>query len=114
MLEDPDGKEESHLRYLDQEKYDYIQNYLEQATEQTKDHDVDAHNVMEESDSGKPGSSNVPSEVGTEETSGKLTIFLYKPSEAPPPKGWSQIAHLNFSWAGLTCSACSALVTFGS
>lgn len=83
MLEDPDGKEERHLKYLDQEKYDYIQNYLEHA----KDHDVDAHSVMEESDSGKPGSSNVPSEVATEETSGKLTIFLYKPSEAPSPKG---------------------------
>ena len=44
---------------------------------------------MGESDSGKPGSSSVPSEVGTEETNGKLTIFLYKPSESVPPKGWS-------------------------
>ena len=77
-------KEERHLKYLDQEKYDYIQNYLELAREQTKD--VDAHSVMEESDSGKPGSGSVPSEVGTEETSGKLTIFLYKSSESTPQK----------------------------
>lgn len=85
ILDDPKGKEERHHKYLEQEKYEYIQNYLEQAGDQTKD--LDAHSVMGESDSGKPGSSSVPSEVGTEETNGKLTIFLYKPSESVPPKG---------------------------
>ena len=89
ILEDPDAKEERRLKYLDQEKYDYIQNYLEQSREHAKD--LDAHSVMEESDSGKPGSSSVPSEVGTEETSGKLTIYLYKPRKLSA-KSWSQIA----------------------
>lgn len=64
--DDPKGKEERHHKYLEQEKYEYIQNYLEQAGDQTKD--LDAHSVMGEGDSGKPGSSSVPSEVGTEET----------------------------------------------
>ena len=67
-------KEEKRLKYLDQEKYDYIQNYLEQAREQTKD--VDTHSVTTDtSDSGMPGSENAPSEVGTEDISGKLELW---------------------------------------
>ena len=51
-------------------KYDYIQNYLEQAREQTKD--IDSHSVMTEtSDSGLLGSNSASSEVGTEEAGGK-------------------------------------------
>ena len=69
--DDPIETEEKRLKYLDQEKYDYIQNYLEQATEQTKD--VDSQSVMTEtSDSGMLGSNSASSEVGTEETIGKL------------------------------------------
>lgn len=55
---------------LDQEKYDYIQNYLEQAREETKD--GDSHSVTTDtSDSGMLGSNSASSEVGTEDTSGK-------------------------------------------
>ena len=55
MSEDPDDKEKRRLKYLDQEKFDYIQNYLEQSREQTKD--VDSQSVTTEtSDSGMLGS----------------------------------------------------------
>ena len=68
--EDPFGEEEKRLKYIDQEKYDYIQNYLDQATERTKD--VDLHSLTTDtSDSGMLGSSSASSEVGTEDTSGK-------------------------------------------
>ena len=64
-------KEEKRFKYLDQDKYDYIQNYLEQAREQAKD--VDTHSVTTDtSDSGIPGPKNTSSEVGTEDISGKL------------------------------------------
>lgn len=68
ISEDPDGKEEQQLRYLDPEKYDYIQNYLVES---------EAHSVTPESDSGRPGSIGAPSEVGTEETAGNKKYFLY-------------------------------------
>ena len=68
------GEEEKRLKFLDQEKYDYILSYVEQlqAREETKD--VDTHSVTTDiaSDSGISGSKNTSSEVGTEDTSGKL------------------------------------------
>ena len=65
------GKEEKLLKYVDHEKYDYIQNYLEQSREQTKE--ADSHSVTTEtSDSGMLGSNSASSEVGTEDTNGKL------------------------------------------
>ena len=68
--DDPVGKEEKRTKYLDQDKYDYIQNYLEQAREETKD--GDSHSVTTDtSDSGMVGSNSASSEVGTEDTSGK-------------------------------------------
>ena len=68
--DDPLGKEEKRLKYMGQDKYEYIQNYLEQATEQTKD--IDSHSVVTEtSDSGLLGSNSASSEVGTEEAGGK-------------------------------------------
>ena len=72
------GKEEKRPKYLDQEKYDYIQHYLEQAGEQTKD--GDSHSVTTDtSDSGMLGSNSASSEVGAEETSGKITSWNAKP-----------------------------------
>lgn len=70
--DDPLGEEEKRLKFLDQEKSDYILSYLEQAREETKD--VDTHSVTTDiaSDSGISGSKNTSSEVGTEDTSGKL------------------------------------------
>ena len=63
------GKEEKRPKYLDQEKYDYIQNYLDQSREETKD--GDSHSVTTDtSDSGMQGSNSASSEVGTEDTSG--------------------------------------------
>ena len=65
------GKEEKRHKHFDQEKYDYIQNYLEQSREQTKEDD--SHSVMTEtSDSGMLVSNSASSEIGSEETSGKL------------------------------------------
>ena len=65
------AKEEKRPKYLDQEKYDYIQNYLEQAGEQTND--ADSHSVTTDtSDSGMLGSNSASSEVGAEETTGKI------------------------------------------
>ena len=69
--DDPVGKEEKRLKYIDQDKYDYIQNYLEQSGEQTKEVDSQS-TTTETSDSGMLGSNSASSEVGTEETSGKL------------------------------------------
>ena len=67
--DDPLGKEEKQLKYVDHEKYDYIQNYLEQSREQTKE--ADSHSVTTEtSDSGMLGSNSASSEVGTEDTYG--------------------------------------------
>ena len=70
--DDPMGEEEKRLKFLDQEKYDYILNYVEQAREETKD--VDTHSVTTDtaSDSGISGSKNTSSEVGTDDISGKL------------------------------------------
>ena len=66
-------KEEKRLKNLDQEKYDYIQDYLEQAREQTKDVDRQSVTTDTASDSGISGSNiNTSSEVGTEDISGKL------------------------------------------
>ena len=68
--DDPFGEEEKRFKYMDQEKYDYVQNYLDQATEQTKD--VDSHSLTTDtSDSGMLGSNSASSEVGAEDTSGK-------------------------------------------
>lgn len=68
--DDPLGNEEKRLKYMGEDKYVYIQNYLEQAREQTKD--IDSHSVMTEtSDSGMLGSNSASSEAGTEETGGK-------------------------------------------
>ena len=71
LSEDPDGKEKRRLKYLDQEKFDYIQNYLEQSREQTKD--VDSQSVTTEtSDSGMQGSFSASSE-SPEDPSGKIS-----------------------------------------
>ena len=68
--DDPMGKEEKRPKYLDQDKYNYIQNYLEQAREETKD--GDSHSVTTDtSDSGMLGSNSASSEAETEDTSGK-------------------------------------------
>ena len=67
--DDPLGKEEKLLKHVDHEKYDYIQNYLEQSRQQTKE--ADSHSVTTEtSDSGMLGSNSASSEVGTEDTYG--------------------------------------------
>ena len=71
-LDDSMDKEEKRLKNLDQEKYDYIQDYLEQAREQTKDVDRQSVTTDTASDSGISGSNNTSSEVGTEDISGKL------------------------------------------
>ena len=72
------GKDEKRPKYLDQEKYEYIQNYLEQAGEQTKD--GDSHSVTTDtSDSGMLGSNSASSEVGAEETTGKIASWNAKP-----------------------------------
>ena len=70
--DDSIDKEEKRLKNLDQEKYDYIQDYLEQAREQTKDVDRQSVTTDTASDSGFSGSNNTSSEVGTEDISGKL------------------------------------------
>ena len=75
--DDPTGKEEKRPNYLDQEKYDYIQNYLEQARDEIKD--GDSHSVTTDtSDSGMLGSNGASSEVGTEDTSGKHLLWNTK------------------------------------
>ena len=54
-------------KYLDQEKFSYIQNYLEKS---------EAHSVTTEpSDSGLPRSHGTLSELGMEEIRGKITIL---------------------------------------
>ena len=76
LSEDTDGKEKRRLKYLDQEKFDYIQNYLEQSREQTKD--VDSQSVMTEtSDSGMQGSHSASSEV-PEDASGKISVKIHR------------------------------------
>ena len=51
-------------RYLDQERFAFVQNYLEKAE--------DAQSMTTEtSDSGIPGTHGAPSEFGLEDTSGK-------------------------------------------
>lgn len=70
--DDSMDKEEKRLKYLDQEKYDYIQDYLEQAREETKDVDRQSVTTDTASDSGISGSNNTSSEVGTEDIIGKL------------------------------------------
>ena len=70
--DDSMDKEEKRLKNLDQEKYDYIQDYLEQARAQTKDVDRQSVTTDTASDSGISGSNNTSSEVGTEDISGKL------------------------------------------
>lgn len=71
--DDPFGEER--LKFIDQEKCEYIQNYLDQAREQTKD--VDSHSVTTDtSDSGMLGSNSASSEVGAEDTSGKQICAL--------------------------------------
>ena len=51
-------------RYLDQERFAFVQNYLEKAE--------DAQSMTTEtSDSGVPGTHGAPSEFGLEDTSGK-------------------------------------------
>ena len=64
-------------KYLDQEKLAFVQDYLEQAE------DVRSM-TTETSDSGMPGTHGAPSELGIEETSGKLNatfVFSRKPSK---------------------------------
>ena len=66
ISEDPehDGKEMKRPKYLDQEKFSYVQNYLEKS---------EAHSVTTEpSDSGLPRSHGTLSELGMEEISGKI------------------------------------------
>ena len=63
----PDGREDEQFKYLAQEKFSYIQSYLEKAE------NTDAYSITTEaSDSGMPESHGAPSEFGMEETSGKL------------------------------------------
>ena len=74
ISENPDDKEKRRFKYLDQEKYDYIQNYLDQSSEHTKD--ADSHSAMTvTSDSGMRGSNCASSEgpeLGTEDAIGKI------------------------------------------
>ena len=70
ILVDPDHDREEMKRpkYLDQEKFSYIQNYLEKS---------EAHSVTTEpSDSGLPRSHGTLSELGMEEISGKIIYQL--------------------------------------
>ena len=76
-------------KYLDQEKFSYVQNYLEKS---------EAHSVTTEpSDSGLPRSHGTLSELGMQEISGKIKIipltcegkFLSFPaSSALPCSSW--------------------------
>ena len=64
---DHDGKEMKRPKYLDQEKFSYVQNYLEKS---------EAHSVTTEpSDSGLPRSHGTLSEFGMEEISGMIKIL---------------------------------------
>ena len=57
-------------KYLDQEKFSYIQNYLEKS---------EAHSITTEpSDSGLPRSHGTLSELGMEEISGKIKNIIYQ------------------------------------
>ena len=69
ISEDPeqDGKEMKRPKYLDQEKFSYVQNYLEKS---------EALSVTTEpSDSGLPRSHGTLSELGMEEISGKIKLL---------------------------------------
>ena len=68
----PDKPVVNQAKYLDQEKLAFVQSYLEKAE--------DARSVTTEtSDSGMPGTHGAPSELGVEETSGKINaIFALK------------------------------------
>ena len=69
ISEDPDhdGKEMKRPKYLDQEKFSYVQNYLEKS---------EAHSVTTEpSDSGLPRSHGTLSEFGMEEISGMIKML---------------------------------------
>ena len=58
-------------RYLDQERFAFVQNYLEKAE--------DARSMTTEtSDSGIPGTHGAPSEFGLEDTSGKTVNIPHK------------------------------------
>lgn len=77
--DDPTGEEEKRYPYLNQEKVDFIRNYLKQTPqpkEQTKE--VDSHSVTTETSDSGIGSKSTPSEVGTEGTSGKLKALKYR------------------------------------
>ena len=86
ISDEPDGQKERQLQYLDQEKFSYITNYLEQTR------DTDVHSLSTEDDSGKPGSINTsaPSEFGFEETSGKTQSIPRAPN--PSPQSICQLA----------------------
>ena len=85
ISDEPDGDEGRRLQYLSQEKFSYITNYIEQTT------DTDVHSVSTDDDSGKPGSSSAPSELGFEDTSGMTVNSLVnknsRHAQAPLPPG---------------------------
>lgn len=66
QFQDPehDREEMKRPKYLDQEKFSYIQNYLEKSEAQSV--------TTEPSDSGLPRSHGTLSELGMEEISGKI------------------------------------------
>ncbi|CAH3187944.1 unnamed protein product, partial [Porites lobata] len=70
--DEPDGDEGRRLQYLSQEKFSYITNYIEQTR------DTDVHSVSTDDDSGKPGSSSAPSELGFEDTSDSTSKLCLK------------------------------------
>ena len=64
---DPGTHEREWSKYLDQERLAFVQSYLEKAE--------DAESMTTEtSDSGMPGTYGTPSELGMEETHGKVNI----------------------------------------
>ena len=65
-----DRSAKDQARYVDQQKLAFVQEYLEKAD--------DARSMTTEtSDSGIPGTHGQPSELGMEETGGKLNASLY-------------------------------------
>lgn len=85
ISDEPDGDKGMRLQYLSQEKFSYITNYIEQTR------DADVHSVSTDDDSGKPGSSSAPSELGFEDNSGMTVNSLVnknsKHAQAPLPLG---------------------------
>ena len=72
----PEKPVKDQAKYLDQEKLAFVRDYLQQA-------DDTRSMTTETSDSGMPGTHGAPSELGMEETSGKLNatfVFSRKPS----------------------------------